>query len=683
MNIIQQHYRFLLARFFFLLLPCWLSAQDVQKDSFYLKKYHHTISLLGDDFNSGGDDMAGFRYASKLYFTKSVETGGGSYVSRIFSLNDKGHLVAFEKNPVEDGVHVANPALTVTGDRIYYNVYNEGESGNKLNSQIRFRDRDFNGNWGPEKKLPRFKNLVGVNLSNPATGILRDSRSAILFFVADHEKGSGQQDIWGCFVKNDGNFSKPFKLPFNTPADEIAPFFDAESQTLYFSSNSPLSFGGFDIFRSHYMTDGKWSTPENLGRPINSYYNDAFFSLHNNGLHNYFSTDRPHDHCPQINEKCRGMDIFEVELKPTLQLFLFDDFDKNPLKGCNIELMETSTNTVVSTYLNLSGNIATVGLDQNKKYQLIISKPNYRPVFEEITAEGMNLFKINYLELRLSPMQVKSVSAKNEYLSGNNKLKLNQTKKIIQEKKDTAIIAYAELKNDETKNITEFPEKNKAALVNQAFEKQNIEDKIGPTKSVQTNDHEKAEKIIETKTALSEKNSTRTENKPEVKSITNETEGKTNFAATTDNSTLNRPAEKLLENKVEELFFSLDSTHLIQIKNRPNISLSKHEDPIDLLFFHKRLNCTIAIDLKSKNFEPDDVHFMNRYLKSIEGLYKKDQEPSIGITFFNGSESQFVIYTFRDSNTSSGTTNFINTFLFPEHYRNVIPDPTSLVKLSK
>jgi len=64
----------------------------------------------------------------------------------------------------------------------------------------------------------------------------------------------------------------------NTIYDEEYPFFDARTSTLYFSSNGHSSMGGYDIFSSVYDWNTKtWSSPENLGFPINSPYDEFVY----------------------------------------------------------------------------------------------------------------------------------------------------------------------------------------------------------------------------------------------------------------------------------------------------------------------------------------------------------------------------------------------------------------------
>lgn len=52
-------------------------------------------------------------------------------------------------------------------------------------------------------------------------------------------------------MQDNGEYSTPILLgpQVNTPDDELSPFIHADGKTLYFSSRSYNSMGGFDIFR--------------------------------------------------------------------------------------------------------------------------------------------------------------------------------------------------------------------------------------------------------------------------------------------------------------------------------------------------------------------------------------------------------------------------------------------------
>ena len=75
----------------------------------------------------------------------------------------------------------------------------------------------------------------------------------------------------------------------NTEGDDITPFFHGRSQSLYFSSNGFQNMGGHDVYRSRKQ--GKdWGTPQHLGYPVNSSYDDIYYSVDSENGKNYLVT---------------------------------------------------------------------------------------------------------------------------------------------------------------------------------------------------------------------------------------------------------------------------------------------------------------------------------------------------------------------------------------------------------
>jgi hypothetical protein len=53
---------------------------------------------------------------------------------------------------------------------------------------------------------------------------------------------------------------------------------------------------------------------------------------------------------------------------------------------------------------------------------------------------------------------------------------------------------------------------------------------------------------------------------------------------------------------------------------------------LDLLFFHRGLNCLVAIELKVERFEPEHLGKLNFYLEALDRDVKKPHEnPAIGL----------------------------------------------------
>lgn len=115
-----------------------------------------------------------------------------------------------------------------------------------------------------------------------------------MYFVSDRPGGIGGRDIYRTVKLPNGQWSDPINLgpTINTPNDEDSPFIAVDNKTLYFSSNGVKSMGEFDIFVSIRDDKDVWSTPLNLGYPINSTGDDVFYTTTADGLTGYLSSFR-------------------------------------------------------------------------------------------------------------------------------------------------------------------------------------------------------------------------------------------------------------------------------------------------------------------------------------------------------------------------------------------------------
>ncbi len=114
-----------------------------------------------------------------------------------------------------------------------------------------------------------------------------------LYFTSESDKGLGGNDIYKTTKIKEGEWSVPENLgaSINTSYDEDAPFLSNDEKTLYFSSKGYEGFGNYDIFKST-LVDGKWTSPQNLGQPINSTGDDVFLIQSKNQSTGYYSSSR-------------------------------------------------------------------------------------------------------------------------------------------------------------------------------------------------------------------------------------------------------------------------------------------------------------------------------------------------------------------------------------------------------
>ena len=82
---------------------------------------------------------------------------------------------------------------------------------------------------------------------------------------------------------------------------------------------------------------------------------------------------------------------------------------------------------------------------------------------------------------------------------------------------------------------------------------------------------------------------------------------------------------------------------------------------IDLLFYHIRLRCYIACELKAKPFEPEFAGKLNYYVNAVDELLKADDDnPTIGLLICSDMNSTDVQWSFRGISTPMGVATYNN-----------------------
>ena len=159
--------------------------------------------------------------------------------------------------------------------------------------------------WGWSKP----KNLgqrINSDFWDSAPSIAPDGNS--IYFASNRPEGYGGIDIYVAYKNEKGYWEEAINLgpTINTKGDDQTPFIHADNQSLYFSSNGRLGFGGSDIYIARKKIDGSWTTPVNLGYPINTYDNEGSIAVASNGANAYIASDR---------SDSRGeLDIYKITL---------------------------------------------------------------------------------------------------------------------------------------------------------------------------------------------------------------------------------------------------------------------------------------------------------------------------------------------------------------------------------
>lgn len=118
---------------------------------------------------------------------------------------------------------------------------------------------------------------------------------SVVIFPSQRPGGFGGLDLYQTIFSN-GRWSTPQNLgaEINSPYDETTPFLARDGRSLYYSSNNvELSIGGFDVVKSVFNPyTASWTTPINVGLPINSAGDETHFRLARDGYTAYFASSR-------------------------------------------------------------------------------------------------------------------------------------------------------------------------------------------------------------------------------------------------------------------------------------------------------------------------------------------------------------------------------------------------------
>jgi peptidoglycan-associated lipoprotein len=237
----------------------------------------YAVHLL--EFSGSYADYSPIPYKDgKLVFTSDRPTEKGSPVyawtgnsfSNLYIADLQTNAVTlFDPNvnsPDNDGTATFNPDFTEM-------IFSRCFGGKKEDAFCKLMSSDLrNGAWS----APRILDFVQDQVNYVQPSLSADGR--YLYFSSNHPDGWGGYDIYVSERKG-GNWDEPVLLgrSINTTGDEKFPFID--NDTLYFSSDAHTGMGGLDIFRSYKLPNGTWSPPYNLKPPVNSGGDDFGFVL--------------------------------------------------------------------------------------------------------------------------------------------------------------------------------------------------------------------------------------------------------------------------------------------------------------------------------------------------------------------------------------------------------------------
>ena len=342
-----------------------------------------------------------------------------------------------------DSLSSSNAVYSDDDRRLYFTAGARNKEGKKINSL--YVSKFEQGEWQKPEKLNDNVNSKNHTTTQPAIGKCFNKNYDVIYFVSDRPGGVGSMDIWfTIFDKKTNSYKSPINAGsyINTPGNEITPYFDKSSKSLYFSSDGLIGYGGYDI----YKTIGElvnWIPPINIGLPINSPYDDIYYTKFNKDTLGFFASNRSESKILKNPNCC--FDLFQYQLVKKIDFTIsgkifetdkmfFDKLIENKNESNQIKNDKKSSESIIELHIknknngeyifiksdttNTDGNY-NFNVEENQNYKLAVIKENFTPT--EIKFNTNNIKKRLFVlePVTIIPIQEKAVSLNNIYFEFN------------------------------------------------------------------------------------------------------------------------------------------------------------------------------------------------------------------------------------------------------------------------
>lgn len=242
--------------------------------------------VLSFDGNSSKSDFGTSFFNDKVVFCSFREDikrenakKNVSYIqqtgNQIFQISQEGSdkTVEFLRPDFKEIYNIGPLSYSKDGRMVAFmrNTFTSGSNqifSDESNMSIYLGLTSADGDFTDEKPFPY--NQIEYSYAFPSLGF--DGNA--LYFASNRPGGYGGFDLYVSYFK-DGKWSSPENLgaEINTAGNEITPYFDGES--LYFASDYHKGLGGYDNYIAEVM-EGQWANVTNMGKGVNSPADDYY-----------------------------------------------------------------------------------------------------------------------------------------------------------------------------------------------------------------------------------------------------------------------------------------------------------------------------------------------------------------------------------------------------------------------
>lgn len=359
------------------------------------------IERLGDGINTEYTEYNPVVSAdeSTMAFTslRPIESKTGEKVTEeiMISFNETGSWIMPSKVAVQTQNNYGTAGISADGQEMLIFI------GDQTSGSIYRIVREDN-NWS--RPMPLGSSVQSKYLESTAS-LTPDNKT--IYFASNRPGGYGGMDIYKADLRDDGTWSRAENLgpSINSRANEDAPFIHPNKKLMFFTTDGHDGMGGNDIYKSE-LKDGEWTTPKNMGYPINTTANDNYFTLIADGTRGYFSSDR--------KGGLGGQDIYVMDMPEDYETIpltmikgrILDAETLLPLKT-KIYMIDTETKEKIDYVYHpnqKTGNYLVI-LPPNKSYDMIIESEGFLPYTLNIDVPNQTEFYELYQKIYLKTIK--------------------------------------------------------------------------------------------------------------------------------------------------------------------------------------------------------------------------------------------------------------------------------------
>jgi len=349
---------------------CYEFAVDYAKNH-PQKNYNFEPQNLGDSINTEVPEYFPTITIdrSKLIFTRRVNNNNEDFYESDWKGDHWSKAKSLEGN-INTNMNEGAQNISQDGQWLIFTGCNFPNGFGSCDLYISYLDKD---GWSTPENLGR---TINTEFWESAPSLSPDKRD--LYFASNRPGGYGGNDIYVSHYLANGRWSAPENLgpEINTIGDESTPFIHADNQSLYFTSSGHIGYGSSDLFVSRKGANGKWGKPENLGYPINTIEDEGSMVISADGKTAYYASDRADS---------RGkLDLYTFQLRddimPTRTLWIKGKvFDNKTNKGLPsaVELTDLITKQIVSKVQTDETGNYFITLPVGKDYAFNVNRKGY------------------------------------------------------------------------------------------------------------------------------------------------------------------------------------------------------------------------------------------------------------------------------------------------------------------